>query len=58
MANRKNRASTAEATHVTAMKIVEAERADGRNKTTRLRELRLAKEAKPDAQPAGAAKKT
>jgi hypothetical protein len=58
MANRKNRPSAAEATHVTAMRMVEAEQALGRKKTTRLRELRLAKEAEVDAPPAGIAGET
>jgi len=58
MANRKNRTSAAQATHVTAMRIVEAERARGRNKTLRLRELRLAKEAEVDAPRAGTAGET
>jgi len=44
-----SRDSKAQATHVAAMKIVEAEKAKHRLKTARLRQLRLAKQAEADA---------
>ncbi|MGE0240198.1 MAG: hypothetical protein AB7S59_15875 [Parvibaculaceae bacterium] len=43
-----SRDTKAQATHVAAMKIVEAEKAQHRLKTARLRQLRLAQQGKAD----------
>lgn len=48
MTSRMSRESKAQATHVAAMKIVEAEKLQHRSKTVRLRQLRLANQAEPD----------
>jgi hypothetical protein len=45
MTSRTSRDSKAQATHVAAMKIVEAEKVQHRLKTARLRQLRLAHQA-------------
>lgn len=49
MTSRMNRESKAQATHVAAMRIVEAEQAQQKLKTARLRQLRLARQAKTEA---------
>jgi hypothetical protein len=48
MTSRISRESKAQATHIAAMKIVEAEKAQHRLKTARLRQLRLAHQAEAD----------
>jgi hypothetical protein len=49
MTSRMNRESKAQATHVAAMQIVEAEKAQQKLKTARLRQLRLTQQAKTEA---------
>ncbi|MGE3871678.1 MAG: hypothetical protein AB7F74_01855 [Parvibaculaceae bacterium] len=49
MTSRMNRESKAQATHVAAMRIVEAEKAQQKLKIARLRQLRLTQQAKIDA---------
>jgi hypothetical protein len=48
MTSRLSRESKAQATHVAAMRIVEAEKVQHRLKTARLRQLRLASRAQAD----------
>lgn len=48
MTSRTSRESKAQATHVAAMRIVEAEKAQHRLKTARLRQMRLAHQAEAD----------
>ena len=49
MVSRNNRDAKADATHLAAMKIVEAERRHLQVKTDRLRALRLARQAESEA---------
>jgi hypothetical protein len=49
MTSRMNRESKAQATHIAAMQIVEAEKVQQKLKTARLRQLRLAQQAKAEA---------
>lgn len=48
MVSRTAREFKAQSTHLTAMKIIEAEQKQRRLKTARLRELRLANQAEPE----------
>ena len=48
MTSRTSRESKAQATHLAAMKIVEAEKVQHRLKTARLRQLRLAQQTEAD----------
>jgi hypothetical protein len=48
MASRTARESKAQSTHVTAMKIIDAEQRHQQLKTARLRKLRLAQQAEAD----------
>ena len=52
MTNKSTGESRAEATHMAAMRIIDAEVQQRRLKTNRLRELRLAQEARTDDQAA------